>query len=259
MGALTNELPKCMAPLAGAPLIHWQIAALREAGIEEIGVVSGYRAEVLADVSTTWRLTAFHNPQWSQTNMVMSLATAERWLAEGDCVVSYADIVYTRETVAALRDASGDLAISYDPEWEHLWSSRSESPWEDAETFRRAADGALLEIGGPVTRDTLREVQGQYMGLLKFTPRAWLQVKDILEELPAPERQQLSMTALLRKLLDRHFTIQTVARTGPWGEADNEKDLQVYETFLKSGVWQVDRKDGLPLLRGGDPPQSLAG
>ena len=39
----------------------------------------------------------------------------------------------------------------------------------DAETFRADASGRLLEIGGKTSE--IEEIEGQYMGLLKFTPR----------------------------------------------------------------------------------------
>ena len=59
--------------------------------------------------------------------------------------------------------------------------------------------GQLLEIGGKTTR--IEEIEGQYMGLLKFTPAAWSAVESLLGELDAPTRDRLDMTGLLRRLL----------------------------------------------------------
>ena len=36
MSNLTEERPKCMVELAGKPLLHWQLSALRRAGISSI-------------------------------------------------------------------------------------------------------------------------------------------------------------------------------------------------------------------------------
>ena len=55
------------------------------------------------------------------------------WLRAHDCIVSYADIFYTGETVKRLAAAGGDLAMSYDPDWLALWSRRFADPLSDAE------------------------------------------------------------------------------------------------------------------------------
>ena len=47
MGHLGDDRPKCLVELEGKPLIERQIAALRRGGVDEIGVVRGYRAEMI--------------------------------------------------------------------------------------------------------------------------------------------------------------------------------------------------------------------
>ncbi|PYK48280.1 MAG: nucleotidyl transferase, partial [Verrucomicrobia bacterium] len=47
MGDLGDDRPKCLIELQGRPLIERQITALRRSGVEEIGVVRGYRAEMI--------------------------------------------------------------------------------------------------------------------------------------------------------------------------------------------------------------------
>jgi L-glutamine-phosphate cytidylyltransferase len=104
---------------------------------------------------------------------------------------------------------SGPVVISYDRAWRRLWTRRFADPLADAETFRIDAAGQLLEIGGKTTR--IEDIEGQYMGLLKFTPPAWSAVEALLGTLDAPIRDRLDVTGLLRRLLagkelpDRHF------------------------------------------------------
>jgi choline kinase len=227
MGGLTQNAPKCMTVLAGKPLIEWQIAAIREAGITGIGVVRGYMAEKIAYPG----LTTFENPRWAQTNMVISLVCAGEWLSKEDCIVSYSDIVYPAKTVAKLGAARGDLAITYDVNWFKLWSERFADPLSDAETFRVDGQGVLTEIGSRAK--SLDEIKGQYMGLLKFSPRAWAGVSKLLEGLTAEVRNKLDMTSLLKRLLADGMRIDTVPVTEPWFEVDNETDLTLYESKAK--------------------------
>src|ERR1700730_10727107 len=98
MGQLGDERPKCLVEFAKRPLIERQIAALRGGGAQAVGVVRGYRADMI-DLPD---LTYFLNGRWAETNMVMSLAAAAEWLKTGPAIVSYADIFYKHEPVDEL-------------------------------------------------------------------------------------------------------------------------------------------------------------
>ena len=99
MGQLGDERPKCLVEFGGKPLIHRQVAALRRGGAQAVGVVRGYRAEMIELPGLTY----FHNERWAETNMVMSLTTAAEWLKAGPVIVSYADIFYRHELVRRSR------------------------------------------------------------------------------------------------------------------------------------------------------------
>jgi choline kinase len=228
MGALGDDRPKCLVELAGRALIDHQLAALRRGGANEIGIVRGYRAEMLNYPG----LSCFDNARWAQTNMVMSLAAAAAWLRSGPVIVSYADIFYRGELVRGLLNAPGSLVITYDRAWRGLWARRFADPLADAETFRIDASGELLEIGGKTA--TIEDIQGQYMGLLKFTPTAWSAVETLLAALDAPARDRLDMTGLLRRLLaERKLSIGTFGTDGQWGEIDNPGDVELYQSMVR--------------------------
>ena len=75
---------------------------------------------------------------------------------------------FIKSAIKLLDKSQSRLAITYDPNWRILWEKRFENPLTDAETFALDQDG-LIDIGrSPESYET---VQGQYMGLLKFTPQ----------------------------------------------------------------------------------------
>jgi len=230
MGRLSDDRPKCLVELEGKPLIERQIAALRRGGVEAIGVVRGYRAEMIDFPGLSY----FSNERWAETNMVRSLAAAATWLCSGPLIVSYADIFYRNELVRGLASAPGQLVISYDRAWRRLWTRRFADPLADAETFRISAAGQLLEIGGKTTR--IEEIEGQYIGLLKFTPPAWSAVEVLLSTLDAPTRDRLDMTGLLRRLLTgKELSVGTFGTDGQWGEIDNPEDVALYQNMVREG------------------------
>jgi choline kinase len=234
MSTLTQNRPKCLVELAQKPLIRRQIAALGGGGVSSIGIVRGYLGNMISIENATY----FENPRWAETNMLMSLAAAGSWLQSGSVVVSYADIFYTRDVVRDLAAAAGDLVVSYDRNWRSLWTRRFADPLSDAETFRAGADGNLIEIGKRATR--IEDVQGQYMGLLKFTPKSWRAVEAVLAAVDARTRDAMDMTTLLGRLLDSGFPIGTVPIEGQWGEIDSADDVDLYEKMIREGDLRLE-------------------
>lgn len=224
MKGLTDQKPKCLVELRGKTLLEWQLKALREAGVSEIAVVTGYRRELLA----AYGLTEFHNPRWAETNMVTSLTSADEWLKNEPCIVSYSDIFYEASAVKSLMEVGYPLAVTYDPGWLKLWQKRFDDPLVDAETFKLNPDNTLTEIGQkPKSVD---EVQGQYMGLLRFTPEGWGEVCRIRESLTPVERDRMHMTGTLQKVIQAgNVAIHAIPYELPWGEVDSADDLEIYQ------------------------------
>jgi len=235
MGSATRDQPKCFTEIAGKSLISWQMEALMAAGADEVGLVVGYQSQQLERLGAT----TFHNPQWASTNMVMSLVAAANWLKAGPCLVSYSDIVYGPQAPAALMKASMPLTITYDRLWEPLWRLRFQDPLSDAETFALNERGELLEIGNRAR--SLTEIQGQYMGLLAFTPSGWSSVDNLLQGMNDGDRNKLDMTGLLNRLLATGVPIGTCPLDGGWCEVDSLDDLRAYEAeLMKPGKWSHD-------------------
>ncbi|WP_347927286.1 phosphocholine cytidylyltransferase family protein [Pseudomonas helvetica] len=224
MKSLTDERPKCMVELRGKTLLEWQLVALRAAGVSEIAIVTGYKRELLADQG----LIEFHNSRWAQTNMVSSLACAEAWLQAEPCIVSYSDIFYSPAAVQSLMTCKASLAVTYDPNWLELWTQRFGNPLLDAETFRLTPADTLAEIGNkPESAD---DIQGQYMGLLRFTPEGWAEVIRLRSALTPEQCDKVHMTNTLQQVIDAgRVPIHAIPYTGEWGEVDSSEDLSLYQ------------------------------
>ena len=222
MKGLTEKMPKCLLEVRGKALLDWQIEAIREAGIEEIAIVTGYKHELLANRG----LVEFHNERWPETNMVESLARAGPWLEDTACIVSYSDIVYEPSAVSSLMTSDAPIAITYDPNWRGLWEKRFGDPLEDAETFRLTANSRVLEIGGQP--HSIDEIEGQYMGLIRFTPGGWAEMNRVRSLLPGGEYDNIHMTALLQRGIDLNgLQVEAIDYQGRWAEFDSAQDFVV--------------------------------
>jgi len=65
---LSHEMPKALIPVKGEVLIERQISQLREAGIPEIYIVTGYKAEQFAYLEEKFGVKLIHNPDYLTRN-----------------------------------------------------------------------------------------------------------------------------------------------------------------------------------------------
>ncbi|MEY8097994.1 NTP transferase domain-containing protein [Falsihalocynthiibacter sp. S25ZX9] len=225
MREMTNDRPKGLVELASKPLVAWQIDALRSAGIDDIVIVTGYRGEQFAPYADR----TIPNDDWANTNMVSSLICAAAEI-DGPVIISYSDIVYAPSIVKKLMAAPGDTALAYDKDWLTQWNRRFEDPLSDAETFRISNDNILTEIGGKT--NSLAEIEGQYMGLLRFSSQT---IDAILSVTTEEERPKMDMTSLLMRLINAGHTIHGAAISGGWCEVDSTSDLRVAHEIVDEG------------------------
>ena len=84
----------------------------------------------------------------------------------------------------------------------------------------------------PVQTDGATSIQGQYMGLFKITPEAWLVMEEMRSGLNKNHQDEMHMTRALQKIIDDNkISIDAVMYTGWWGEIDTKEDLKMYNNY----------------------------
>ena len=225
MGNLTTKIPKGLLAINGFSAVESQLSNLRQLGIENIAIVTGYLADKFEGFGTT----NIYNPLWEKSNMVVSLECAFEWSKNYDQIlVSYADIFFSIEGLNQLTLCKGQISLLYDLNWLKLWKSRFEQPLTDAETFKVSGKGALLEIGDEAL--DIKEIQGQYMGVINFSKSGWQIFFDFIHNLPTNKKMSMDMTTALSSFLQtKGIIIDCIPFEGVWGEIDAPTDLQLYK------------------------------
>lgn len=226
----TNDRTKVMVELFGRPILDRQMDVFDEHGIDDVVVVTGYAAESVPE--GPYR--TVHNERYAESNMVESLFTARDALRSGgDVVVAYGDIVFESDVLGAVLEKDAPATVAVDRKWHRYWSLRMDDPLEDAETLRLKGSDRIVELGK--TPSSLEEIEGQYMGLMRFRSDLARRLPGIYDRMDrgaiydSEPFSNLYMTAFLQYIIDRGHEIRAAFVENGWLEVDTCDDLELYE------------------------------
>lgn len=225
LGKLTDDKPKCMIDVRGQPILRRQVGMLNAAGVRDVTVVRGYCKEAI-DLPS---IQTVDNDDFAETGELASLYCAQDAL-EGDCVVSYGDILFREHMLDALLRADGDIVVMADA----LWQQREQS-----------AEGLVRDLivgDRPFSTDYLddapvsllragREIEpeaatGEWVGMLRLTGQGAAAVKSELQEMESDGSLRASdVPILLNRLIAKGENVRVQYITGQWLDIDDALDL----------------------------------
>ncbi len=231
---LTKDRPKCLVKIFGKSLLERQLNIFKKAGIVNISIVTGYQSEKI----TFPELNYFKNEKYLSTNMVETLFCAKENL-EGTVIVSYADIIFESKVVKELLKSKDDISVIIDKKWDALWNVRFNNPLNDAESLQLDKSNNIIEIGKKVT--DIKEIQGQFIGLMKFQGEGLSILKKFYEYAKKESEkgknilnqnlpfEKSYMTDLIQGLINYNYKVKAVLINNGWLELDSIEDYKIYE------------------------------
>lgn len=115
---LTNDIPKCLVPVLGVPMIEQQIKFLHKAGIRDIILVSGYKAERLDYLIHKYGVKIVANDRFDICNNIYSLYKVRECF--GDSFIIEGDVYMSENPFVTIPSVSSYLAAwrdDYTREW----------------------------------------------------------------------------------------------------------------------------------------------
>ena len=229
---LTNNCPKCMIKFIGKSLLEHQITTARNCGIDKIIVVKGFLGNTIQIPNIRY----YENRNYNSTNMVETLFCAEKELNE-PVIISYGDIIYEKNVLQKLIDSTYDFSVVIDKNWKEYWNIRFSDILDDVESLR-LNHGYITNIGQKV--NSLTEIQGQYIGLMKFQNNALSVLKTFYHDSKKQSASGINplnpkvpfvksyMTDLLHGLINYSQKIKAIEVNGGWLEFDTLHDFEIY-------------------------------
>jgi L-glutamine-phosphate cytidylyltransferase len=225
----TENLPKCMLKFGDKTLLERQLESYRECGVNNISLIRGYMGEKIDYDGIQY----FENPDFEQNNILNSLFYGEEEL-NGNVIVSYSDILFEAAVVKRLLESEADISIVVDIDWRGYYVGRKDHPIEEAENVIFNANNEVVEIGKILTEKD--DVFGEFIGMLKFTPRGaeifkkhFHRAKELFWDQPfqrAKTFQKAYITDMIQEMTDLGVPIHCVIIERGWKEIDTVEDYQ---------------------------------
>ena len=111
LGDLGRSQPKGLIEIGGEPIVNRSIRLLQEAGIGEISIVVGHKADMYERAMESFpSIQLIHNREFSSGGSMSSLALAAEW-AGSDLIILDSDIVYSSESIPLLMGCEESSAL----------------------------------------------------------------------------------------------------------------------------------------------------
>jgi len=226
---LTDSVPKSMVSVNGTPLLVNALNCLKECGVEETGIVVGYKADYIRNaIGHAWKgmpVRYFENADYSTTNNIYSFYKAADF-CDSDMLLLECDLFYHKELIQRLLEGQGECSILVSP--------------FDPETM----DGSVIEV---VEKDRARAlVLGKWQDAgfdythMRKTVNLYRFEKDFIQNKFMPLVQwyvaNMNVNSYYEKVLGsllyyRECDVRVVeVPTDMWCEIDDVEDLKRAET-----------------------------
>ena len=228
---LTEDRPKCMVDVRGKPLLHRLVGSFNAAGVRELTVVTGYKADTVEFPG----IKTVKNTEYETSGEVASLACASHAL-KGESIVSYGDIMFRSHVLNQLLDCNADIAVVVDANWQEERSVTTKRTVDLVQCSHSYSadyfDEALAELTRIDSSLPESEVNGEWIGLAKFSEKGSALLQAQIDQMREDgSLETASMTDLFNRLIDDGARPQVVYITGHWLDVNDAFDLARARNF----------------------------
>jgi len=213
ISSVTDGLPKCFLQIGGRRIIDHQLHNLRELGITDITIVTGYRKSLFEAEYGGQGLQFAFNPFFETTNVLTSFWFGQRFLHD-DFLYFHADTIFEPAIFHEMVRAQGDVVLPVDTH-----------PCADEEMKVRVdAAGHVVQINKTMPGPS---AFGEFIGIAKCSKTALASIQVATEEFMVRQEFQHYFESALQKLIDdKRCPVKTLNISGKrWNEIDFEADL----------------------------------
>lgn len=221
---MTDDIPKCLVPVDGKPILDHQIANFQAAGVTEFVIVAGYRAQAISDhirrYAPTAPITFVFNPFWSLTSSIASLWIAREHLTGDFCVANGDVIISANILIQAQRDLENGIHLLVQEGGEHNDDMRValERNAEEQKPF-------ITAVGKHLPRDIAKY---RSLGVIYGRNDAGRYRQEIDSIMAEHDGPQYFHHQAVHRLAQAH-RVSPLFAVGDWMEIDSTDDIAAWQ------------------------------
>ncbi|MCM3292248.1 phosphocholine cytidylyltransferase family protein [Paenibacillus sp. MER 180] len=210
---MIEEIPKCVLPVDGIPLIRRSVMMFLERNIQPI-VCVGYCETKIYEALEGLDVTYYYNPFYDVTNSIASFWFAKEELTD-DTIIMNGDVYIDNDILNLIIETEKECALMVD-------TGRTEV----GDYFLTLENGYIKKYGKNLP---LRERTCEYVGIGKIKGKFLVEFKEKLDSLIGSQQHQLWWENILYSFVEEK-NIETIDVKGMfWSEIDYFDD---YERIL---------------------------
>ena len=226
---LTDMKPKCLLEVGGKTLLERTVRAMRQAGISEFVVVTGYRAdqirEALTSIVSPQNITFLHNADYEHNNNIYSLWMAGEVVRGKDFLLMDSDILCDPAAVVRIAEQTEPA----------LALNRHECGEEEIKVIVDA-DNHIVEINKTCNP---ADAIGESVGIEKMTADYSTALYRELDQMILKEGLvDVFYERCFERLIPQGYTFRVVDTTSYFSyELDTPEDFQRAQELMPKELW----------------------
>lgn len=150
---LTKSIPQCMLRLGNETILEKQVKYLKNFGIDDITVITGYLSEKVEKFCNELGLKALFNPFYEVSGTALTLWVIKGEL-QGDFILFYSDVIFEPKIIGGLLKNKGDICLAI----------KKDGLREEAEKVIENK-GAIEDVN----KANMDKENGEFIGMAKFS------------------------------------------------------------------------------------------
>lgn len=217
---LTKNTPKSLLEVGeGLTLLEAQLHSLQEAGIKEVVIIVGYRAEQieakLHEYQKDFNITTVYNPFYDVSNNLVSVWMARHYMND-EFITINGDDMFTAGVIRKLLKSKHNITMVMD--------EKEVYDEDDMKIIHR--DELVLEVSKKIDAS---KANGESVGIIKFSGHGPKIYVNILEEMVRhPENLNVFYLQAIQEIINKGYPVHySLCSSADWGELDFHPDLML--------------------------------
>ena len=222
MGELTKDIPKPMLPVGPKPLLEHLLDTLRAVGIQQAGIVIGYRGELIEQHFARYPMPISWFRQSELNGTAPAVALARDFIGSDPFLLVFGDIWCEANDYRGLINVLNEA-----PDIEAVLGVRwVDDPWRGAAVYVDDDECVtqILEKPPKGTSGTHWNSAGMYV----FRPS----IMQEIDRVPLSPRGEYEIASAIEQLIQRPCAVRYYAISGRWLDVGRPEDLNALSKAL---------------------------